>query len=97
LVAFRLDHFIHGFVPGARVREAWANDATGKGMRLTGNFGSGGLWVSSERRKNGGRFPVLLANHQRFVAMAVATAQASRKIAKLEGRRKAGLIEAQVR
>jgi hypothetical protein len=50
-----------------------------------------------EHRKNAPGFPVLLANHQRFVAMAVATAQASRKIAKLEGRRKAGLIEAQVR
>src|SRR5258706_14957293 len=41
--------------------------------RIAGRAGIGRQWVRSEHRKNGKRFPVFLASHQRFVAGGVAT------------------------
>ncbi|HXL29433.1 MAG TPA: hypothetical protein VN968_09120, partial [Bradyrhizobium sp.] len=40
--------------------------------RIAGTAGIGRQWVRSEHRKNGKRFPVFLASHQRFVVGGVA-------------------------
>src|SRR6266851_1450291 len=56
--------------------------------------GIGRQWVSSEHRKNEAGFPVLSANHQRFVArrVAVAARGSSSAASKQKGRREAGLF-----
>jgi hypothetical protein len=65
------------------------------GAHRRGKPGPGADGRKLERRKNGARFPVLAANHQRFVLQGVAVAaggSGTADEAKQKGRHKAGLF-----